>query len=55
MLPTARHRRNLSSKRAVLPERNDAEKGPALSLHALANYSKDNEKFDMIWLCFYAQ
>ena len=36
MLPTARHRCDISSKGAVLPGRNDAETGPANSLHAWA-------------------
>ena len=40
VLPTARHRCNISSKGAVLPGRNDAEMGPANSLHASAYYSK---------------
>ena len=35
-LPTARHRCNISLKRAVLPGRNDAEMGPANLLHASA-------------------
>ena len=33
VLPTARQRCNISSKGAVLPGRNDAEMGPANSLH----------------------
>ena len=36
VLPTARHRCDISSKGAVLPGRNDAENGPANSLHASA-------------------
>ena len=36
VLPTARHRCNISSKGAVLSGRNDAEMGPANSLQALA-------------------
>ena len=40
VLPTARHRCNISSKGAVLPGRNDAEMGPANSLHASAYYSE---------------
>ena len=40
MLPTARHRCDISSKGAVLPGRNDAEMGPANSLHASAYYSE---------------
>ena len=35
VLPTARHRYNVSSK-AVLPGRNDVEMGPANLLHASA-------------------
>ena len=49
MLPTARHRCDISSKEAVLPRRNDAETGPANSLHASAYYSEYNERFDLIW------
>ena len=48
VLPTARHRCNISSKGAVLPGRNDAELGPANSLHASAYYSEYNERFDLI-------
>ena len=40
VLPTARHRCNISSKGAVLPGRNDAAMGPANSLHASAYYSE---------------
>ena len=47
VLPTARHRCDISSKGAVLPGRNDAEMGPANSLHALA-YSASTMK-DLIW------
>ena len=36
----------ISSKGAVLPGRNDAEMGPANSLHASAYYSEYNEIFD---------
>ena len=36
VLPTARHRCDISSKGAVLPGRNDAEMGPAKSLNASA-------------------
>ena len=52
MLPTARHRCNISSNGAVLPGRNDAEMGPANSLHASAYYSEYNERFDLL---FYSQ
>ena len=45
VLPTARHRGDISSK-AVLPGRNDAEMGPANSLHASTYYSEYNERFD---------
>ena len=38
------HRCNISSKGAVLPGRNDAEMGPANSLHALAWYSEYHER-----------
>ena len=46
-LPTARHRCDISSNGAVLPGRNDAEMGPANSLHASAYYSGYNERFDL--------
>ena len=36
VLPTARHRCDISSKGAVLPGRNDAEMGPANLLHTSA-------------------
>ena len=36
VLPTARHRYDISRKGAMLPGRNAAEFGPANSLHALA-------------------
>ena len=37
VLPTARHRFEISSKGAVFPGRNDVEMGPANSLHAPRN------------------
>ena len=46
VLPTARHRCDISSKGAVLPWRNDAEMGSANSLHASAYCSEYNERFD---------
>ena len=46
MLPTARHHCDISSKGAALRGRNDAEMGPANSLHASAYYSEYNERFD---------
>ena len=48
VFPTARHRCDISSKVAVLPGHNDAEMGPANSLHASAYYSDYNQKFDLI-------
>ena len=48
VLPAARHRCDISSKGAVLPGRNDAEMGPANSLHASAYYSEYNERFDLM-------
>ena len=45
VLPTARHRCNISSKEAVLPGHNGAEMGPANLLHASAYYSEYNERF----------
>ena len=50
MLPTARHRRNISSKEIVSPRRNDAEMRPANSLHASAYHSEYSGRFDFnIW------
>ena len=46
MLP---HRCDISSKGPVLPGCNDAEMGLANSLHASANYSEYNERFDLIF------
>ena len=46
VLPMAGHRCDISSKGAVLPGCNDAEMGPANSVHALAYYSEYNERFD---------
>ena len=40
---------SISSKRTVLPGRNDADMGPANSLHASTYYSESNEKFDLIF------
>ena len=52
MLPTASHRSDISSKGAVFPGCNDAEMGPANSLHASAYYSEYNKKrLDLIY-CF---
>ena len=48
VLPAARHRSNISLK-AVLPRRNDAEKDPANSLHALRRNAALIWKLD--WLC----
>ena len=36
-----------SSKGAVLPGRNDAEMGPANSLHSSTYYSEYNERYDL--------
>ena len=55
VLPTARHCCDISSKGAVLPGHNDAEMGPANSLHATAYYSEYNERFDfdiVLSFCF---
>ena len=46
VLPTARHPCDISSKRVVLPGRNDADMGPTNSLHASAHYSEYNERLD---------
>ena len=43
VLPTARHRCDVSSKEAVLPGRNDAEMSPVNSLQASAYYSEHNK------------
>ena len=45
---SARHRCDISSNGAVLPGRNDADMGPANSLHASAYYSEYYERFDLI-------
>ena len=47
MLPTARHRCDISPKRAVLPGRNDAEIDPVTLLHASAYYSEHNERLNL--------
>ena len=46
VLPTVLHRCDISSKRAVLSGRYDAEMNPANSLHALAHYSEYKKRFD---------
>ena len=46
-LPIVRHCCGISLKEAVLPGRNDAEMGPANSLHALAYYNEYNVRFDL--------
>ena len=48
VLPTARHRCDISSKGAVSLGRNDADMVPTNSLHASAYYSEYNERFDLI-------
>ena len=48
--PTTRHRCNICSKGAVLPGRNDVELGTANLLHASAEYSEYNKRFDLIYL-----
>ena len=48
MLPTARHRCDISSKKTVLPGRNDAEISPANLLFASAFNSEYNERFDTL-------
>ena len=50
VLPTASHRCDISSKGAVLPRRNDAEMGPANSLHASVYYIEYNKRLGLI-LC----
>ena len=45
-LPTASHRRDISSNRAVLRGRNNAEVGPAISSHTSAQHSEHNLRFD---------
>ena len=49
VLPTARHRRGITSKEAVLPVRNDAEMRPIHSLHAFGVIEREK-----IWFCFAA-
>ena len=53
VLPAARHSCDISSKVAVLPGRNDAEMGPANSLHALRNAASKMK--DSIWFWFDCQ
>ena len=48
VLPTARHRCNISSKGVVLLGCNDAEIGPANSFHSSSYYRVYNERFDLI-------
>ena len=43
----ARHRCDISPKRAMLPRRNDAEIDPVTLLHASAYYSEHNERFNL--------
>ena len=43
----ARHRSDISPKRAVLPGRNDAKIDPVNYLHASAYYSEHNERFNL--------
>ena len=52
VLPTARHRCDISSKGAVLPARNDASMGPVNLLNASAYYSEYNERFDLFLIFF---
>ena len=40
---------HISSKRAVVPERNYAEIGLANSLHASAKFRQYNERYDLIY------
>ena len=47
VLPTARHRCDISSREALLHERNDAEMGSANSLHASALYSEYSQRFNL--------
>ena len=47
VLLTPRQRCDISSKEAVLSGCNDADIGPANSLHASAYYSKYNQRFDL--------
>ena len=53
MLPTTRHSCDISSKEAVLPRRNDADMGPANSIHVwrnTANVVKNLIKTALIFL-----
>ena len=47
VLPTVRHRCDISSKGAVLPRSNDTEIGSTSSLHASAYYNEYDERFDL--------
>ena len=49
----ARHPCDVSSKGAVLSRHNDAEMGPANSLHASAYYSEYNERFDFMFITLF--
>ena len=53
--PTACHRCNISLKGAVLLGRNDTDKGSANSIQASAQYSENNERFDLCILFTYCQ
>ena len=48
VLPTTRHRCDISSKEAALPKGNDAKMDPANSLHSSAYNSKYNERLDLM-------
>ena len=50
VLPTARHRCDISAKVAVLPGTTTWKWAPTNSIHALAYYSKCNERFDLIFI-----
>ena len=50
VLPTARHRCDISLKGVALPGRSNAEMGPANSSHPSAQHKEYNKRFDFI--CF---
>ena len=53
VLPSTRHRCEISSNKALLPVHNGAELGPANSLYASAYYSEYNERFDLMYSTVY--
>ena len=52
VLSTARHRCDISSEGAVLPEHNNTEVTPAYSLHVSAQCNEYNERLDLFKIIF---